>query len=84
MPVFLIVSAQDKNPELETKIKTSFPDDHYVLADNQWLIEAEETTKDLAEKIGIRDGGFGSAVAFRIEGYSGYNATSLWAWLELD
>ena len=83
MPAFLITS-DENNPELEKKITEAYPEDHYVLTGNQWLISAETTTKDLAEKLNIYGGGVGRALVFSVDNYSGYYKKSLWEWLKLD
>ena len=92
MPDFLVCSRKD-NPALEAKIKNEFPDDnHYILRQgSQWLIDAEQTTKELADRLGItKNGGspqkgeFSGAVVFLVSSYWGYYGKSLWEWLELD
>ena len=83
MPVFLIVS-EAENPVLKEKIKDSYPKDHFVLSHNQWLLDAEETTEEVAEKLGIRQGEAGPAIVFGVESQSGFHRKSVWEWLKLE
>lgn len=84
MPTFLIVSSEAK-PDLAKKIKDTFGgEEFYTLGADQWLVEADETTQDVAEKLGVRQGDFGQAVVFRVDTWSGYHVTSLWEWLQLE
>ena len=82
MPTFLIISDKP-NPPLEKTIKEAYPDDCYIISKNHWLIDAEETTGDLAEELGVRDGSFGKVIVFRVDSYSGYHSKNLWEWLTL-
>lgn len=83
MPTFLIFS-EKKHEALGDKIREIYPDDHYDLGAGKWLIEAEKTTKDVAEEIGIRGGAFGRAVVFKVDTFSGFHSKSLWEWLSLS
>ncbi len=83
MPVFLIVSEEENNP-LQRRIVESFPEDHYILSKNQWLVDAEKTTEEVAETLDIWSAGAGAAVVFGVESHSGYHRKSLWEWLKLE
>ena len=92
MPDFVVCSLKD-NPDLEAKIKKEFSENnHYILRQgSQWLIDAEQTTKELAERLGItqngsspRQGEFPGSVVFLVSTYWGDHRKSLWEWLELD
>ena len=83
MPVFLIVSEKD-SPDLHAEIERVFPDKSFALSGDQWLVDAEETTKDMHKELGIGEGRYGRVVVFKIDGYSGYHRKSLWEWLQLD
>ena len=64
MPVFLVCSETDL-PDLESKVKEEFKEHYYVLRkDSQWLIDAEKTTEELSEKLGIKEGDFRGVVVF--------------------
>lgn len=82
MPLFLIVSDKN-NPVLEKNIKSEFPEDHYIVAGNHWLVAADKTTRELADLFDIRVGGKGPAVVFKITAYSGRHRAGLWEWLAL-
>lgn len=82
MPTFIIVSEND-SPELSSKIKAQYPDDHYVLRPNsQWLVDVEKTTKDVADE--LIDDKTGAAVVFLASNHWGRFRKDLWEWLELD
>ena len=84
MPVFVVCSEKD-NPDLENKVREEFEDHYYVLrTDSQWLIDAEKTTEDMVNKLGIKEGGFEGVVVFLATNNWGYYRRSLWEWLELD
>ena len=84
MPVFLVCSETDL-PDLESKVKEEFKEHYYVLRkDSQWLIDAEKTTEELSEKLGIKEGDFRGVVVFLTTNNWGYYRSSLWEWLELD
>ena len=82
MPTFLITSDQP-SPSLEEKIKEMHPEHYYVMGGNIWLVDAEQTTEDLAASLGIRSGKFGKAAVFKVDGYSGFHKKDLWEWLTL-
>lgn len=84
MPVFLVCSETDR-PDLEKKVKKEFEDHCYVLrTDSQWLVDAEKTTEEVAEKLEISEGGFDGVVVFLATSNWGYYRSSLWEWMELD
>ncbi len=84
MPVFLVCSETDR-PDLENKVKEEFEDKHYVLrTDSQWLIDADKTTDEVSEKLGIKEGAFGGVVVFLTTNNWGYYRSTLWEWMELD
>ena len=84
MTVFLIVS-DDDNPDLAGRIAEVFPEDnHYVLSNNQWLVDASKTTDEVAKSLDVIGGNFGKVVVFSVTGHSGYHKQSLWEWMQLD
>lgn len=84
MTVFLIVS-DDDNSDLAGRIAEEFPkDDHYVLSNNLWLVDASKTTGEVAKSLDVIDGKFGKVVVFSVSGHSGYHKQSLWEWMQLD
>ena len=83
MPVFMVAS-EKSNADLGKKIEEEFPDtDHYILANNQWLIDAELTTGGIADKLEIGESD-ARTVIFRVAEYSGRHKQSLWEWMKLD
>lgn len=87
MSTYLIVSDAGR-PDLDAAIKSKF-DDAYHMNDRAWLVEAEETTQQLAEALEIRGEGekkgkFGRTVVFLVTNWSGFHGRDLWEWLQTD
>ena len=84
MATFLVCSLTDR-PDLEEKITQAFPDEVYVLrADSQWLVEADETTQKVGEKLEIEGGKYGSVVVFPVANWWGWHRAAVWEWLDLE
>ena len=84
MATFLVVSEHD-NPDLAQRIVEAFPKyNHYVLSDNQWLVDAEKTTGEVGHELDIIGGKFGRVVVFLVSGHAGYHKQGLWEWMQLD
>ena len=49
MPLFAVLATRD-DEGLYSRIQEKFPKNFYRVADGQWLIDANETTKSLAIK----------------------------------
>lgn len=86
MTVFVIISLID-SPEsrepLEAKIKTLYPNDHFVIAPGRWLVAGDGIAKEVSDSLGITAGVFGHAVVFAISGYFGWAAPPMWEWIAL-
>lgn len=81
MSVFVIV-AQEQNPELEKAIIAEFPNDHFKLGGNQWLVSATGTAKEVSTKIGISEEGKKlEGIVFTISGYWGRATNDTWEWI---
>ena len=82
MAIYAILAAGG-NDALRDRIESLFPDDSYTVADAQWLISADLTTNQLAEKLEISGGRIGSALVLRVTTYYGWHDPEIWDWLEL-
>ena len=85
MPLFLVVS-EKHSASLEEHIKKTFPEDHYVMGRNHWLIATDKTTSAVAKVLEIHGGGVSgdmNTVVFKISGRSGWHYSNLWEWIEL-
>jgi hypothetical protein len=86
--MFLIVAT--KTPEqIGTRIDelARHPDESlksYRLKQDTWFAAFNGTTRELAERLGIRGGERGAGVVVSIENYSGRTKTDLWEWLRLN
>jgi hypothetical protein len=49
-----------------------------------WLVRFGGTTRELAERLGIRQGDSGPGLVVSISGYSGRASNDLWEWLKLN
>ena len=83
MPTFIVVGGKESSV-LEARVKEQYPEDHYVLRrHSQWLVEAEKTTKEVADGLDLNEE-TGPAVVFLTSGYWGFYGNDLWEWLKLD
>ena len=81
MPVFVVLTADEKKPIVET-LKGKFGDNWYQISDHQWLVDTNETAVSLAEK--LKESADGSVfVVFKVDSHSGFHKKDLWDWLEL-
>ncbi len=85
MSIFAVLS-RTSNPKLENRIVKEFPNDHYKLSTNQWLICSGGTSIDLSQKIGIvesgKTGDTGPALVLSVSGYYGSETPDLWEWVK--
>lgn len=56
---------------------------HFVIKPDAWFVAFDDTTRALAEKLGIRGGESGSGLVCSIDGYSGRLPKDAWEWLSL-
>ncbi len=68
-------------------VEQEYPDSHYKLSDTVYLIDSDETARQVAVNLGIRPQRKGEradvgGVVFSLNGsYSGFTSKRLWAWL---
>jgi hypothetical protein len=83
MPLFAVV-AKTNAEAVRQKAKEQFGDSLYELKPDTWIIDANTTSADLADKLGIRnDPSVGSGLVVAMSGYSGRAETDLWEWLKV-
>ena len=81
MAIFAVL-ADKPSDELGRRIAALYPDDHYVVSANQWLISADTITQTLAENLDVRTGTYGRVLVLGATGSSsGWHAKSAWEWL---
>ena len=83
MPLFLVMS-ESRNEDLGGKIRQLYGTDCYAVGDNRhWIVSAQETTKEVADVIGLSGGRMGRGVVFQIGNYYGWHDKALWEWMNL-
>lgn len=82
MSIFVIFRVS--RPEiLGPLIAQQFPNDFYEVADNEWLVSAHSTAKEVASKLGlVGSGENGSAIVFKMDSYYGRAPTDIWDWVK--
>ena len=80
MRIFTVISFGDKNL-LRKKIEELYPD-YYVPyeKDDLTFIRSDETTTQIANKLGLDDKGKEIGVVIEIDAWYGFADTELWEW----
>jgi hypothetical protein len=87
MTIFAILM-QSSQPALVAKIQQTYPNDHLMLLDTQWLVSAGGTALDVAVALGIYDPKnstalpVGTAIVFAMASYHGRAPTPVWEWIK--
>jgi len=69
---------------MEAAVRRVFPSDHFKVADDQWLISAIGTAKDISDKLGVTPGNeTGPAIVFSMANYYGRATTEVWDWIKV-
>lgn len=78
------VTALSEAPKVKQRLANLVPDsDRYELADDKWFVVYDGSTRDLAEKAGVRAGDelIGTGLVLSVTTYSGRTSPGLWDWL---
>ena len=81
MRVFVVIGrSQPKQiaTAIESRGLASFEVDH-----NAWMVASDGTTREVAERLGIRNGENGTGLVCLIESYSGRLPADAWEWLKV-
>lgn len=82
MTVFAIM-APAASPGLQAAIERSFANNFLKLADNEWLVAANDlTTQQIGERLGPK-GENGKFVVVSVVSYWGYHDRNIWEWLKV-
>jgi hypothetical protein len=76
------ITALLPNPKLDEAIKTNFPNSHLQVSPTVWLVAGSGTAQEVSNKIGLTEGGLGSAVIFSTSGYYGRAPSNIWEWIK--
>ena len=82
MSIFVIFRALSP-AQLEAALVREFPDDHRKLENNEYLVSAAGSAKEVSDKLGISDGNTGPAIVFRMSSYFGRAPGEIWEWIKL-
>jgi hypothetical protein len=83
MAAFIVLTLAPQQG-LDRKVAEIYPQAHLALSPTAWLVsDVGVTTKDVCDKINIREGGFSGAMVIKIESYFGFAAPNIWEWLKL-
>ena len=87
MTIFVILMPQPQ-PALVAKIKETFPKDHFMLTETEWLISTIGTAIDLSATLGIYDPKnpttppSGLGIVFATSAYFGRAPANIWDWMK--
>lgn len=79
--MFAVLGQLDNAETLGNAIKQKFPEAHYPLANNTWIVIADSTAKGISDQLGITDGSIGAGVVLLFTSYYGRASTQLWEWV---
>lgn len=82
MTVFVILAPTDRS-DLDSAIRSTFPDNFLKITGGQWLVSARNlTSQEVVTKLEAHGGQKGQIVAFGISGYWGWHDNSIWEWIQ--
>jgi hypothetical protein len=82
--VFIVLITSDEHDVAQTLRGAVPKGDWFEIAGDKFAVTFDGTSRDLAEKIGIRaNPSVGSGIVFPITTYSGRADPALWEWLSL-
>jgi hypothetical protein len=80
--MFIVVATKGAD-QIGRAVEEEFgTNDSYALREDVWLIPFDGTTRQLAERLGIRQGTNGSGLVAPLAGYSGRASSELWEWFK--
>lgn len=77
------ITAIDAPENIQRALDEHLKDSVYRVAEGQWFVDFEGTSKQLSDQIGITDGNLGGAVVMSVSNYFGYGPTDMWEWLSI-
>lgn len=66
------ITAIDAPENIQRSLDEHLKDSVYRVAEGQWFVDFEGTSKQLSDQIGITDGNLGGAVVMSVSNYFGY------------
>lgn len=81
MRIFMVMSSRDPDKLAEKISKSGY--ENFKIKSDSWFVSADGTTREVAEKLGIRGGETGPGIVCLVESYSGRLPKEAWEWLGL-
>lgn len=82
MAVFVIFRVSH-GEAVAAALQKSYPDDHYHLGNNEWLVSSTKTAKELSVELGISaDPSISNAIIFKMASYFGRTQPDVWDWIK--
>jgi hypothetical protein len=81
MAIFVIFRVTQP-AQLEAALKREFPNDHYKVADREWLVSGMGSARAISDQLGISEGTSSSAIVFKMTNYFGRAPTEIWDWIQ--
>ena len=81
MAIFVVFLVREP-ARMEREVLRAFPNDHLRLSNNEWLIAAPGTAREVSEKLQLAPGvEAGAAIVFSMANYYGRAPTEVWEWI---
>jgi len=85
MSIFVVIATNSPDAVLD-RVKSVYPDDHYIINDTVALVSSDGTSIDVSKNIGIvAEAGskpVGSAIVVSIASYYGRASMDTWDWIK--
>lgn len=82
MSIFAVIATKG-HQTVASAVEATYAGKFYALKNDTWLVASDgETTAQIADKLGIRNGTKGSGLVIPVKNYSGRAPADLWEWLE--
>ena len=89
MPIFVAIpQGDDARRKLPDAVKSAYPNAHYALENNTWLVAGTGTVQDVTAKLKIVEkdqraaGPTGTVVVLEVASYYGRASIELWTWVK--
>jgi len=80
MAIFAVIAPPD-NSTLGSILEAQYANNFLRVWNNQWIISANGTPKDISDKLGVSDGSAGTAMILLVTSYWGRANPDFWQWM---
>ena len=71
------------NPaKMAAAIERAFPEDYFKVKEDEWIVSAKGTAKDVSDLLDVSNGDTGPAIIFKMANYYGRATTEIWDWVK--